>query len=155
MCICVGIRWAAATCMCVDGFILGYLALPAVTPENLYGCRQTRNGSRAVLPNTDCTQAAEITPPQQQRNGPVCCCMTLFAASAFHFVTAGGDGSAQHVFCPWWPWPLTLTFRLSKRGTKHVFRMNLAQILSSSRDIWFTNKPKNLQTVLKTEPRAV
>jgi len=44
-------------------------------------------------------QAAEIT-PWERWNGPICCCMTLFAASAFHSVAAGGDGSAQRVFVP-------------------------------------------------------
>jgi len=41
-----------------------------------------------------------------------------------HSVTAGGDRSAQHVFCPLWPWPSNS----SERGTKHVFPVNLAQI---------------------------
>jgi len=30
-------------------------------------------------------------------------------------------------FCPWWPWPLTLTFQLIRARTKHIFPVNLAQ----------------------------
>jgi len=51
------------------------------------------------LPNINRTQAAEIT-TWQQRNGPVCSCVTLFAASAFHSVAAAGDGTVQRVFVP-------------------------------------------------------
>jgi len=53
-----------------------------------------------VLQNVNRMQAPEITPPRQRQNGPLCCCVTLFAATAFHYVTAGGDGSAQRVFVP-------------------------------------------------------
>jgi len=44
--------------------------------------------------------AAKIT-PQQRQNGIVGHCVTSFAASEFHSVAAGGDGSKKHVFCPW------------------------------------------------------
>jgi len=54
-------------------------------------------------------QAAEITPWQRQ-NGPVCWRVTLFAVRTFHMYAAGEGGSAQRIFCPWWPWPLTLTY---------------------------------------------
>jgi len=37
---------------------------------------------------------------RQRRNDRVCYCVTLFAASAFHSVAAGGDASAQRVFVP-------------------------------------------------------
>jgi len=35
-------------------------------------------------------------------------------------------------------WPLTLTFKLSQRGTKHVFRVNLAQIRSAVPEMFHT-----------------
>jgi len=64
-----------------------------------------------------------------------------------------GDGSTKHIFCPWWPWPLTLTFKLVwARDLPCEFSANP---FSHSLDIWGTNK--KLKTALKTEPylRAV
>jgi len=42
--------------------------------------------------------AAEITPPQQRQNGPVCCCITSFAATTFHSVTAAGVMGVNSAF---------------------------------------------------------
>jgi len=44
-------------------------------------------------------------PPWWQWNDPFCC-MTLFAASALQYIFNWEE------ICPWWPWPLTLTFKL-------------------------------------------
>ena len=44
-------------------------------------------------------------------------------------------------FCPWWPWPLTFTFKLIR--ARHQTRLPCkfaANPLSRSRDIWCTNK---------------
>jgi len=82
--------------------------------------------------------------------------MISFAASSFHFVAAGSDGSAQHVFVPGdldlWPWHSNS----SERGTKHVLNVNLAQIRSVVPEI-FEAQTKKSQMALKTEPylRAV
>jgi len=111
----------------------------------IYFCSlsKTRPVTRAkdVLPNTNNTQATEIIPPGQHRNGPVFCCMTLFAASAFHPIAARVDGSAQCIFCPWWLWPLTLTFKLVQARDETRFPHEFgANLFRRSRDIWFTNK---------------
>jgi len=53
--------------------------------------------------------------PQWPHNGVVCCCMQRMAYSArialYHALSMG---MTQYffVFCPRWPWPLTLTFEL-------------------------------------------
>jgi len=59
-------------------------------------------------------------------------------------------------FLYWWPWPLTLTFKLSERGTNHVFRLNLAQIRPAVPEIFhsYTNIKHRL-TAPKTEHSAV
>ena len=67
--------------------------------------------AKDVLPNIHRTQGRQ-NHPQQRQNGPVGHCVTSIAASEFHSVAARGDGSEKHVFCPWWPWPLTLTLKL-------------------------------------------
>jgi len=44
-------------------------------------------------------------------------------------------------FCFWWPWPFDFRpwpSNLSERGTKHVFRVNLAQIRSAVSEIFHT-----------------
>ena len=87
--------------------------------------------AKDVLPNSNRTQAAKVAPSQQQWNGPVCCCMTIFAASAFHSIAAGGDGSAQHIFCSWWPWGAVVMLDIQTRPSEgpNVFLVNLAQII--------------------------
>jgi len=42
-------------------------------------------------------------------------------------------------FCPSWPWP----WNSSERGTKHVFRVNLAQIRSAVPKIFHTQTKKS------------
>ena len=82
-------------------------------------------------------------------NGPFCCCLEVI-------------GSAQHIFVRV---TLTLTFDLwprhsnsSKRATKHVFHVNLVQILSLVPEIFDSQakerRTKKSQTVLKTEPHT-
>ena len=65
-----------------------------------------------------------------------------------HSVAAGGgDRSAQHLFWSWWPWPLTLTFKLvAARDQTRLPCEFGANPFSHSRDIWFANK-KNKQKV--------
>jgi len=45
-------------------------------------------------------------------------------------------------FCPWWPWPLTSDLQTSKRGTKHVFFVNLTQIRSAVPEIFHRQTKK-------------
>ena len=56
-------------------------------------------------------QAAEITPPPTAATEwsrlllrDVSCndCVTVSCSKVGHSVAAGGDGSAQRAFCPWW-----------------------------------------------------
>jgi len=57
-------------------------------------------------------------------------------------------------FCPWWLWPLTLTFKLVRARDKHVFCVNLAQIRSAVPEIFHT-QTKKVSDSLKTEFHAV
>ena len=80
--------------------------------------------------------------------------MTLFAANAFHYVAAGGDGSAQRVFVP----GETVDLRprhsnSSERGTNHVFSVILAQIRSAVPEI-FDSQPKTNQKNKKVTDSA-
>ena len=73
--------------------------------------------------------------PRQQQNGPICCCRCYLQRLCYSAFSMGRK------FVPGdldlWPWPSNS----SKRGTKHVFPMNLAQICSAvPRDILYTNK---------------
>ena len=85
---------------------------------------------------------AKITPPSlQRRKGAICVCMMSFAASAFHSVTAGGNGTGQRIFCPWWLWRFTLIFKLVQaRDQTHLPCEFGAYLFSHSRNIWATNK---------------
>ena len=127
--------------------------------------RQFQKTTRAkdVLPNINCTQAAKITRRQRQ-NGPICCYLTLFAANTLQCVTqqngplvrcwkAMGVHSPFFVPGEWWPWHSNS----SKRGTKHVFPVNLAEIRSAVHQVFDsqTNKNKKSQTAPKTEPYTV
>jgi len=102
--------------------------------------------------------------PAETQPCPICCCMTLSAASALQYIMqqnrpfvhcrgGRGDGSAQRVFCPWRPWPLTLTFKLVRVSEQTCLPCEFgANPFSRSRDIWFTNKKtqtKKSQTALK------
>jgi len=63
-----------------------------------------------LLPNTNCTQAVEFTPSSNGMVPSAAACskrVTMCHAATDHSIAAGGDGSAQHVSCPQWPWPLT------------------------------------------------
>ena len=110
------------------------------------------------LPNTNRTQAAEITPGSDgmvpsaaawrylQRSILSLPGWWLCAARFLSLVTLSFD---------LWPW----NSNLSERGTKHVFPVNLAQIRSAVPDILDsqtkkTNKQKS-QTAQTTEPYAV
>jgi len=55
-----------------------------VTPSPTHSYR----GCCRKLKYADCA----LPSPRQRQNGPLCCCVTLFAASAYHFVTAEGGG---------------------------------------------------------------
>ena len=51
-------------------------------------------------------------------------------------------------FCPWWPWPLTLTFKLARvRDQTRLPREFGANPFSHSRDILFTKKRTKRQKV--------
>jgi len=70
--------------------------------------------------------------------------MTLFAATTFHSITSGGDGSAQHIFCPWWPCPLTLTFKLMRaRDQTHLPWKFGANPFSGSPEIFYSPTKQN------------
>jgi len=79
--------------------------------------------------------------PRRPRNGLVCCC-TKFAAYG-----AWGWRSSFPGFVPgdFYFWPLTLRFKLDQARTKHVFTVNLTQILSAVPKIFEvqTNKQTN------------
>jgi len=47
-------------------------------------------------------------------------------------------GPKNAVFCPWWPWPLTLTFKLVRARDQTRFRVNLVQIRSTLSEIFHT-----------------
>jgi len=51
--------------------------------------------------------------PRAARNGIVCCCVRprYGARPTMH---CQWDDSAVFRFCPWWPWPLKLTFELGR-----------------------------------------
>jgi len=79
-----------------------------------------------VLPNIHRMQAAvsvccrhSITPGC---DGIVCCCVqrTEYGARLTMHCQWGWLRSFSFI-CPWWPWPLILTFKLSQREIKHVF----------------------------------
>ena len=96
---------------------------------------------------TDHTSPALCTPvtARQCRNGPVCCCMTLFASSTLQCIVNGDIRrkprflSVMILTFDLWPWPSNS----SERGTKHVFRVNLAQIRSAVPDIFHTRTKKS------------
>jgi len=50
--------------------------------------------------------------------------------------TQAAERAEKRRFCPWWPWPSNS----SEWGTKHVFRVNLAQIRSAVPNIFHTQK---------------
>jgi len=111
--------------------------------------------AKNVLPNINRMQATAII-PRQRLNDPICCCVTLSVASAFHSVSAGSDGSTQHVFCPWWPWPLTLTFKLVRVREQTRLPCEFGtNPFSGSRDIWFTNKIKKQKVTDSTKNRTL
>jgi len=59
------------------------------------------------------------------------------------------------VFCPWWPWPLTLTFKLVRvRDQTRLPREFVANPFSSSRDISYTNKKLEQRCFSKHKPHA-
>jgi len=88
-----------------------------------------------VLPNKP--HACRQNHPRQQWNGPFCSRMTLFAASAFHSVTAGGWQECTVHFLSL----VTLTFdldiqtRSSKGPNTSPFKFG-ANPFNGSRDIW-------------------
>jgi len=95
------------------------------------------------------------THPWQPRNGPVRRCCTLFAASTYHSYAPRGVDSTKRVFCPWWPWPLTLTFKFGRYFcTMHLTAKFHRPTFNRSEVIVLTNKQTdkltNKQTPLKT-----
>ena len=98
--------------------------------------------AKDVLPNTNRTQAAKITPGSDGMvpSAAAWCCLQRACSIPS---LPGGDGSAQHVFCPWWPWPLTLAFKLVRASDQTCLPCEFgANPFSGSRDIWLTNKWK-------------
>jgi len=64
--------------------------------------------------------------------------MTLFAACALQCIFNGKE------ICPWWPWPLTLTFKLVWARNQACLPCKFGtNVFSRSRDTWFTNKNKS------------
>ena len=133
----------------------GQTRLPCEFVANLFSgsrdisCTNKKTRAKDVLPNINRTQAAtQITlrprcllsvhsrHPRQRWNGPVCCWMTLFAASALQCIF-----NLEEI-CPWWPWPLTLTFKLVRARDKHVFRLNLGKICSADPEIFHMQTKK-------------
>jgi len=83
------------------------------------------------------TAAVHSRHPLQRRNGLVCCFMALFAANALQCIFIGDE------ICPWWPWPLTWTFKLVWVRDQTCLPCEFgANPFSSSRDIWCPNKKK-------------
>jgi len=48
------------------------------------------------------------------------------------------ERAEQAVFWPWWPWPLTLTFKIIQGRDKRTFHVNLVQIHSVVPNIFRT-----------------
>jgi len=100
---------------------------------------------------THCTQAAEITPSSDGMVPSAAEWRYLQRALSIPSLP-GGDESAQCIFCPWWPWPLTLTFKFVQARDQACLPCEFgANPFSGSRDIWFTNK----QTINKTRAKDV
>jgi len=114
--------------------------------------KQKQARAEDVLQNTDCTQAANIT-PWQQRNGlsagawhclqwacSICMLLGMMGVHSAFFVPTDVDLSPWHS-------------NSSKRGNKHVFAVNLAQIRLAVPEIFHAQTKKNKKvTALKTEP---
>jgi len=131
--------------------------------------KEEETRAKDVLPNIHCTQTVvsvccrHPVTPRLRRNGVVCCWMTSFAAygvrDALQCIVNGNDAAAFFCFVPGdltlWPWHSNS----SKRGTKHVFLVNLGQIHSAVPETFEcrTNKKTKSHSALKTEPylRAV
>jgi len=108
---------------------------------------QNKKKTRAkdVLPNIHHTLAPAITPRSNRMvlSAVVCCCVMLFAASTFHSIAAGGWWQCWACFCPWWPWPLTLTFKLvwARDQARLPFKFG-ANPFSDSGDNWGKHRRK-------------
>jgi len=132
-----------------------------------YNHNNNSNNTKAkdVLPNIHHTQAAvsmHSCHPRLRRNGPISCCMWFAAYDAHVTMHCQWEWlSSFPQFYPWWPWPLTLTFKLvrARDQTRLPYKFG-TNLFSRSRDISVTNEQKktkkrtnNLsQTALKTEP---
>jgi len=109
--------------------------------------------AKDVLPNINCTRAAEIDLNLQTHlsEGPNMssawiCCISIQQFLRYLLKTP--------FFClsdlDLWPWHSNLT----EQGTKHVFTVNMAQVRSAVSEIFHTQTKKS-HTVPKTEPYAV
>jgi len=52
------------------------------------------------------------------------------------------------LFCPWWPWPVTLTLKLVRARNQTIFHVNLAQICSAVPEIFHTQTKTRAKDVL-------
>jgi len=106
--------------------------------------------AKDVLPNIHHMQALKITPHSDRMVPSAAAAHCLQRAHTIRML----PGLTERIFCPWWPWPLTFTFKLvCVRDQTHLPCKCHVNPFSSSRDIWGTNKKrKKSQTVLKTEP---
>ena len=95
-----------------------------------------KNQSKNVLPKINRMQATPLTMH----------CNALHAADGTIPLLPGGDGSAQHVICPsdldLWPWHSNS----SKRGTTHIFPVNLVQIHSAVPKVFDSQTKKDKVT---------
>jgi len=76
-------------------------------------------------------------------------CLLLLhtVASAYDLYVPAGVSSAKGIFCPWWPWPLTLTFELGRDYcTMHVNAKFHHPTLNRLEVIVQTNKQTDKET---------
>jgi len=108
---------------------------------------QTR--AKDVLPTIHRTQGRRSHPPAATK----WCRLPLsdvICSERVPFRRCRGDGSGQRVCCSWWPWPLTLTFKLVRARDQTRFPSEFgSNPFSRSPGIWGTNKKNR---TLKTEP---
>ena len=117
--------------------------------------KQIETRTKDIWPNIHCTSSQKskvpITMcsrhpfPRQPRNGPICYC-TLFATyGALLTVHCLLEWCIQFFqFCTWWPWPLTLTFKLVQaRDQSRLLCEFSTNAFSGSGDIWGTNKQRS------------
>jgi len=86
-------------------------------------------------------------PPRLWRNGAIAVYILHCTVHALQ-CTVNGDDAAVFHFCPWWPWPLTLTFKLIRARNQTRLPCEFGtNLFSGSRDIWGTNRQKVTDSV--------